>query len=212
VKFHDAPRQRQAEARAFGARIQLVEQSKNGFVKAGFNALPLIADKVSGLTGDGFETDLDFRRATGGGKFQRILHQVLQDFLQPLRIAIRVRQTGLHGHFGLPQSNGAGQEREHVPGDFAHGNIGGRIDAPTDARKLQQAVEQFGHLVGCGDDALEVVGQPVGAASGGIRHQGPGKAPDGDERAFEIVRHGVGESFQLGVFYFLIHPPAAAAR
>jgi hypothetical protein len=35
VKFHDAPHQRQADARAFGARVQLVEQAENGFVKTG---------------------------------------------------------------------------------------------------------------------------------------------------------------------------------
>ena len=49
MKFHDAPDQRQTDARAFGARVQLVEQAEDGLVIAGFNALAVVADKENRL-------------------------------------------------------------------------------------------------------------------------------------------------------------------
>ena len=197
VKFHDPPHQRQADAGALAARIQFVEQAENGFPEARLDAAAIVPHKKHGLARRLFRPDPDHGRAGVLPKLECILDEVLQYLLQPLRVAIDRRQVALHGDLRPALLDGAGEQFHHLIGELGHGNTHRRVDDAADARQFQQTVEQFPHLVRRQHHPLQIIRQPVSASRLGIRQQRAGKTLDRDERAWQLVRHGLSEPFEF---------------
>ena len=90
-------------------------------------------------------------------------------------------------------------ELDRLAGELAEGHVLRRVHDAADPRQLEEVVEEAVHLVRRGDDAAEVLAHAGGVARREVGAGQPREAADGDERALEVVGHGVGEALELGV-------------
>ena len=80
----------------------------------------------------------------------------------------------------------------------------GRVHQASDAREFQEFAQQPTHFVGSIANVCNVRFEPLGVALGGVLLKQAEEAFDRDERAFEVVRNGVGKALQLGILDFQI--------
>jgi len=75
-----------------------------------------------------------------------------------------------------------------------------RIHFAANARQIQQFIEQLAHLVRRSVHVGQILLDPLLVRTGHILLQVAEEGFQRHQRAFQVVRHGVGEAFQFGVF------------
>jgi hypothetical protein len=128
-----------------------------------------------------------------------VLDEVVHHFDEPAPVAEDLRQLVLDDEPDPALLEPRPQQLDGVVHDELKRHALRSVHHPADARQAQQLVEQPLHRVGRSRDPLDVAAQPVAATLLQVLRQHPEKPANRDQRALQVVRHGVAEAFELRV-------------